>query len=223
MAQIFVAHSGRDADFVNFFTKCFYQTKVDPIFEEFERIFGGERSAPQIQADIDKANAIFVILSKNVESIRHTRDWVVSEAGASKGKDTWVFEPFSQLGSISVIIPFVRHYVLFATTEDWMRYIRMIIKFYDDSHVLPTTLLGTGIGTAADRKYPARGAIVGGIAGFILAKMSKPTQPTGLTITCNNCYSIYSVHIPQGVFRCPVCNVFLEIEEHIAKAPAEGD
>lgn len=209
MAQIFVAHSGRDTELVNFFLRCFYGTNVNPVFEEIERIDRGEVTTSDIEVDIDNSNALFVILTTNVESRPYTRDWVVSEA--ARKKDTWVFELHLQLGNVSVAIPFLRHYVLFRTDEAWMVYIRDIIKSYDDSHVIPTVAVGGGIGGALGG---VRGALIGIGMGKVLSSAATPARPKGIDVICDECSAVYNVHIASdaSTFRCPVCNVFLQLQ-----------
>ena len=118
MAQIFISHSKKDEDFVNFFSKAFEVTKVKPIFEEFEDILRGKTTSFEVIEDIEKSRAIFVILSQNVQNIPHTRDWVVWETGIAKNRDIWIFEPSSQLGRIRVAIPFLRNYVIFIVKNE---------------------------------------------------------------------------------------------------------
>lgn len=222
MAQIFVSHSKRDKDLVDFFSNAFATTKVKAIFEEFEKILTGERTSHSVVQDIENSKALFVVLSQNVHNIPHTRDWVVWETGVAKNKDIWVFEPYSQLGGIAIVIPYLRHYVIFGSTKHWLGYIRRIIESYDDSHTLLTVLLtgltGAEIGAALSEKDKTGGAIVGGIggtiAGLAISDRSKK-RPMGLNIVCVNCRSSYNIHLPQGMdlFRCPVCNNFLKIKK----------
>lgn len=219
MAQIFVSHSQKDEEFKSFFSKVFAGTNVKAIFEEFEKIFKGKITRDDIGRDIEGSRAVFVILSQNVEKIPHTRDWVVCETGIAKNKDVWVFEPYSQYGKISVIVPTLRNYVVFGVSDAWLGYMRRIIESYDDSQTLPTVLvtggLGALVGSALSEDTEA-GAVLGGIGGAILgAMMSDKTKfrPIGIRIECVSCNSIYNVHIPQEMktIRCPVCNKFLEI------------
>ena len=210
MAQIFVSHSGRDKDLVDFFSNIFAGTKVKGVFEEFEKILIGKITSSQVAVDIENSNAIFVILSQNVQNIPHTRDWVVWETGVAKNKDIWVFEPFKQLGSISVVTPYLRHFVIFEINNSYLAYIRKVVESYDDSHVLPTLLLTTGIGALLGK---GEGAVVGALGGLAISDKSKE-RPAGIEIRCSKCSSLYNVHIPQGIdtFRCPVCNAFLRIK-----------
>jgi len=221
MAQIFVSHSAKDKDMVDFFSNAFAGTKVKAVFEEFEKILTGKITPSKVITDIESSNAIFVILSQHVQDIPSTRDWVVWETGVAKNKDIWLFEPYWQFGRISVVIPYLRHYVIFGITNDWLGYIRRIIESYDDSHTLPTVLIagpmGAGIGAALAKKDKAGAAVFGGIVGTIagLAMSDKSKErPVGLNVVCANCRSSYNIHIPDGLnrFRCPVCNTFLEIK-----------
>lgn len=154
-----------------------------------------------------------------MQGIPHTRDWVVWEAGVAKNKDIWVFEPYSQFSTISTVIPCLRHYVLFDTNDEWLGYLRQIIDSYDDSHVLPTTLLasaiGAGLAAAVTEKDKAGGAALGALAGaFVGSILSNKSEkrPVGLQVTCAKCHSSFSIHIPQGMkyFRCPPCNSLLK-------------
>ena len=152
-----------------------------------------------------------------MENIPHTRDWIVWETGVAKNRDIWVFEPYSQLGSISVVIPYLKHYVIFDVNNDaWLGYMRKIIESYDDSHILPTVLLTGGLGALLAEKDKTEGAIWGTLAGLVLCDKTR-NMPMGIGVNCVNCNSSYNLHIPQGVniFRCPVCNQYLKINPNI--------
>ncbi len=211
MAQIFISHSQKDKNLRDFFSNTFAGTKVKAIFEEFEKIFRGGVTSVHIANDIRNSKAVFVILSQNVQGIPHTRDWVVWETGVATNRDIWLFEPYSQFGKISVVTPYLRHYVIFDTNRYWFAYIRRIIESYDDSHVLPTLLVTGGIGAILDENKIG-GAALGTLAGLWISDKSKE-RPTGINVICSNCFSSYNIHIPQGmtIFRCPVCNKYLKI------------
>lgn len=219
MAQIFISHSQKDKDLRSFFSDAFAGTNVKAVFEEFEKILGKEVSSEQIAREIEKSRALFVILSKNVQDIPHTRDWVVWETGVAKNKDIWIFEPYRQFGKISVVTPFLRHYAIFDINDSWLGYIRRIVESYDDSHILGTLLVTGGLGAligsalAEDERDGAiTGGILGGFAGLAMSDKTK-FRPTGLKTVCVSCNSTFAVHIPREMnkIRCPVCNKFLEI------------
>ena len=127
MAQIFISHSRKDEHFRNFFSKAFAGTRVKAIFEELEKIYRGFTNSLSVAKAIKDSKAVFIILSRNVQNIYFTRDWIVWEAGVAINKDIWVFEPYSQFGEISVVIPYVRHYVL-DTNDYYLRFIYNIIS-----------------------------------------------------------------------------------------------
>lgn len=213
MAQIFISHSQKDKNLRDFFSNAFAGTKVKAIFEEFEKILRGGITSVHIANDIKDSKAVFVISSQNVQGVPHTRDWVVWETGVATNRDIWLFEPYSQFGRISIVIPYLRHYVIFDTNNAWLAYIRKIIESYDDSHVLPTFLVAGGISAALAEKDKIESAILGGLAGLTIYDKSKE-RPTGINVICPNCSSSYNIHVPQGmtIFRCPVCNKYLEIK-----------
>lgn len=152
MAQIFISHSSKDRQSVDFLSKAFASTKVKGVFEEFEAILKGPANAERIAQDIRESNAVFVLLGLNVEALRHTRDWVGWENGFAAAearktnKDIWVLEPISEMDGLTVVIPYLRHYVCFnPTDEHWQGYLTQIIESYDDSHFLKAALVG-GVG-----------------------------------------------------------------------------
>ena len=77
MAQIFISHSKQDTDITHFFMEAFVGTKVKPRFEEFEKEVPTGVNAKKIETDIQASNALFVLLSENVQNLSHTRDWVI--------------------------------------------------------------------------------------------------------------------------------------------------
>lgn len=209
MAQIFVSHSQRDKDIVHFLLEAFAGTKVKPHLEELEKKIPSGVTAEKIIKDIRESNAIFVLLSENVEHLKHTRDWINWECGTANNKDIWVFEPAETLGKVRVVVPRFNHYVLFENTNEWREYLRSAIESYDDSHVIPVLSAATATGAAIHQKDPGAGAMVGfgvGLAGLILKDMTKPS--VGIDVRCPMCSSNYKIH-RYGVFRCAACNADL--------------
>lgn len=211
MAQIFVSHSQKDKEIIHFFLEAFAGTKVKPHLEEFEKELPTGVTAQKIDRDIRVSNAIFVLLSENVERLQHTRDWINWECGTARNKAVWVFEPTQTLGQVSVLIPRINHYVLYEKTEEWRKYLREIIDSYDDSHVLTTLSATTFGGAAVVKNDPGSGAAMGFLAGLgalVLKDMTK--SQFGVEVRCWKCSSNYRAH-RFGRFRCPVCNSFSEL------------
>jgi hypothetical protein len=186
-------------------------TNVRAIFEELEKTPPLGVTADKIENDIKASNALFVLLSENVEELQHTRDWVTWECGRAVNKEVWVFEPAASHGKISIAVPKVNHYVIYEETEEWRVYIRSIIENYDDSKVLPTLLATATTGAAINDKDRVDGAIGGlavGVLGLLLQAATKPSL--GFEMRCYNCWSVYRLHKGNtGEFRCPVCNAKL--------------
>ena len=156
---------------------------------------------------------MFVLVTRNVHALPHTRDWVVWECGVASNKDVWVLEPTSDLGEVTIITPVLHDYVLFEPSDSWFAYLRSVMESYDDSHVLGTVLVTAGIGALLGK---GGGAAVGAAAGLALANSNSKSRPPGQPTTCGkpNCASTYSVHLAQGQrrFRCSVCNSALELQ-----------
>lgn len=210
MAQIFISHSARDTVLVNYFSRLGARTRVRLVFEELEKLIPTTINAERIRHDIAASNAMFLLLSRHVETIPHTRDWILWESGVGHNKDIWVFESLADaVLPLSVVTPFLRHYVVFEPSGDvHFSYLAAVLDSYDDSHVLGTMLATGTLGAA----FGPAGALVGGLAGAVMSNRSR-NRPPGLQITCFQCSSSYSVHLPDGMqaFRCPACNTPLSL------------
>jgi hypothetical protein len=214
VAQIFISHSSRDGELVDFFARAFAPTKVRAIYEEFEAINAGPATTQRIVGHIAQSNAVFVVLGRNVEQLRHTRDWVGFENGVAASsalqanKDVWVFETTADTDSLSVVIPRLRHYVCFDHKDERSQaYLTQIINSYDDSHVL-TAMAVAGLAGVAATKKP-EGAVFGIGAGLVLAIISQQSRPEGVRVRCCRCDSLYNAHLAAPLMRCPVCNTRL--------------
>jgi len=212
MAQIFVSHSGKDKDLVDFLSRAFATTQVRGVFKEFDAITDGPANAPGIIADIRASSAFFILLSKNVEDRRHTRDWVGWESGAmamaafQNNKDVWVLESITEAPYLSVVVPHLRHYVCFNPVDPyWQAYLTKVITSYDDSHLLKAASAGAAAGAVLAEESAGVGAIVGAGAALLLAAISS-NRPSGILFQCPHCSSVYSVHLSAQWLRCPVCN-----------------
>ena len=206
MAQIFISHSKLDKEFIHFFLEAFAGTRVKPHLEELEEELPSGINAQRIERDVQASNAVFVLLSENVEGLKHTRDWINWECGTAFNKPIWVFEPIEASEKITIIIPHLNHYALFEKNEEWRKYLRLIIESYDDSNVLPTLSVAAGSGALLNEKDRWSGGVWGfgvGLVGLLLKNLSNPSF--GISIQCWNCNSNYKIH-HKGFFRCPVCN-----------------
>jgi hypothetical protein len=212
MAQIFISHSAKDKELINFLSNAGASTKVKLVFEEFEKLVVGPVGSDKIKQDIHSSNAVFIVLSRNVDQTPYTRDWVVWESGiaSSSNKDVWIIEEAPEIGQLSIVIPHLRHFVILLRNDNFLSYMIKILESYDDSHVLGTIAAGAGAGAFLG----GAGALVGAVAGLIMSDKTK-NRPTGITIKCVQCSSSYQLHYPEGLqyFRCPVCNLSLRFNQ----------
>lgn len=206
MAQIFISHSKKDKDIIHFFLEAFAGTKVKPHLEELEKEAPSGITAQKIEKDIQASNAVFVLLSENVENLKHTRDWVTWECGIAINKPVWIFEPHESLGRVAIVVPHFSHYALFQLTDEWRKYLRCIIESYDDSHVLETLAVPTAGGALINERDRLSGAAVGFGVGLLTLVVQNASRPSfGIEIKCGKCNSNYKIH-QYGNFRCAICN-----------------
>ena len=188
--------------------QAFAGTRVRGVYKEFDGCAGKIVTGSEVLGDVVAANALFVLLGDYVQSLAHTRDWVAMEAGAARGQHVWVFEAPQVAGRMDVAIPGVNHYMVFDPTNcRHIRYVSRVIASYDDSHVLPTVVVGAGLGAAVGR---GQGAVVGAIGSALLSGLIHD-RPAGRDVVCAACHGRYSVHPPEEMarWRCPVCNTVL--------------
>jgi hypothetical protein len=193
---------------------AFSSTQVRAIFEEFEAMRRGSADTARIENDIRQSHAVFIVLGKNVEVLKHTRDWVGFEVGYAArdawetNKDIWVLEPITEADGLSVVIPHLRHYVCFNPADvGWQAYLTQIIASYDDSHFLKAMSGGAVLGAAlAPREEVLGGIAVGAFSGMLLATLGSSTRPAGGSFQCPKCLYVYGVHLCTNWLRCPRCN-----------------
>jgi hypothetical protein len=204
MSQIFISHSARDEGLKNFFNKAFATSAVNAKYEEIEQLYNGTITTQQIEQDITFSSAVFVLLSRNVDSLPHTRDWIGHEVGFSKGthggnKDVWVFEHIADAGQLTKVIPNFDHYVIYDTSDTALVYLKAIVESYDDGRVLRNIAVGTGLGAMLGKP------LIGAGASLIYSNLSTG-RPTGIEIICA-CSLKYRIHLPEQLtkYRCPKC------------------
>ena len=143
--QIFVSHSQDDENLKGYFNKIFASSPVKAVYEEYEQLISGDVTVEKIKQDIDTSNAVFVLLSENVERKPHTRDWIAFEAGyaCAKRKEVWVFEPADEFGKLSFITPGLSHYIPIYLDDNYFPYLRRIIDSYKDDESSKSRPKGT--------------------------------------------------------------------------------
>lgn len=211
MAQIFISHSAQDQELKNFFNQAFATSSVNAKYEEIEQLYKGVITTQDVQNDIRNSTAVFVLLSHNVDTLDHTRDWVGYEVGYAKGaqganKDVWVFEHVNDVGHLTKVIPNFDHYVVYDTSDTALVYMKRIVESYNDLRVLRNTALGATSGAALVQENRLGGAVALGLASLIYSTLTTD-RPQGIEVTCR-CGLKYQIHVPENfvTYRCTKCN-----------------
>jgi hypothetical protein len=122
VTSVFVSHSRRDKDIVNYFSQVFARTKLEAQLMELEDIvnkYQGLEIANKIRND---TSAVIVLLGESLlhhkrsaaafrrSWVNHTRNWISFEIGVAAGcrKPVWVFEGITR--PIKFPIPFLTDY-----------------------------------------------------------------------------------------------------------------
>jgi hypothetical protein len=229
MTSVFVSHSQYDTPYLDFLNRAFATTNIVAKYEEIEAI-ESQRTGAGTKSDIENARAIFVLLTENVENMRHTRDWIAWECGVGSGKQVWVFEPPEASSVVSVVIPRIDHYVAFQQTDAWLAYLRGLLKemkasgFRDASTAIGAgSLAGAGyvaLPILAPVLVPlaAAAAVIGWkkremLGNMIKARMERMAETErarsirSYFFICGKCRTSYNVHREAAcTIRCPICN-----------------
>lgn len=203
VSRIFISHSQRDERIKDLFLRAFRGTGVTDVYREYEDAPPTGVKAEDITRDIEFSSAVFVLLGETVESLPHTRDWILFECGvaAAKQKSVWVFEPYDSFGKITTAIPRFDHYIRFNENDVWRQYIHQIVASHNDNPMLARTglsLLGAWL-----FGWPVA------IGIFLLSHgiLKAPERPAGYSTRCPTCQRIFIAHLPYegDAFRCPNC------------------
>lgn len=134
--KIFLSHSKDDTN-INFFHKVVSGIRTELIAVELEDI--KVPPGKYIQDRINKSDALFISLSKPLERLSYTRNWVSYEIGLAanrskpsfrrtnqrRGIDIFVFEPFGS--KIDFPIPYFDFYLKYKNDDYWIKYIRTLL------------------------------------------------------------------------------------------------
>ena len=132
---VFVSHSRYDPN-LDFFHKIFSGLQTESVWMEFEDI-----SPPPflfIRDNVNKSDALFVLLSKYLVDRQHTNNWVSFEVGLAAnrekcnvipgiaqrelGLDVWVFEPVDE--DIGFAVPYCTYYMRYKPTVEALKWLR---------------------------------------------------------------------------------------------------
>jgi hypothetical protein len=194
MAKIFISHSQHDTEINLFFSQIFNQTKVEPVYEEFEQDY-----APpgwmKIRKDLWESKCAFLTFGSQCRNSPYTEHWIAFETGLACGwgKRVWVFEKFDEL--IDFPLPYFTDYMMCDTAPrgEWFSFIKAIIESYDDT-LVPLIPCVPPLGISL---------------GFRPSQQAKSLQqPPGHKVECPNpdCRFFFRVHNRGGIdLKCPGC------------------
>ena len=210
MRQILILDSLEDQRFRTFFEKVFFSVGVGTVWKNYEGIGTGNRAWAEMNKEVGSSDALFLILSGEVQRLSGAPDWVFGEPGFAAGKDVWVFEHCEDLMRLSIRTPALRNYVAFYITNAWTDYIVKIAEGFEENPAprppLPEAKLGP-------LPAPGAGSFFEASTGLALYDFST-SRPTGFKTACPHCSGSYAVHLPSDmeVLRCPACGSFFEIK-----------
>ena len=143
MAQIFISHSKKDEDIRTYFDSIFAGTKVRAVRMEFEDL--RDRPSRQIWSEIQKSDALFVLLGPNLSFSNFTENWIGFEVGIATAleKSIWVMERLGD--AINFPIPYLTDYLIYdPNNKTHTKYIKHTINQFTFIPILRN--FGQGIG-----------------------------------------------------------------------------
>ncbi len=181
--QIFVSHSQYDKEIRRDFSEIFAIAGIMPKYMEFEKIF--PPAWKKIKEQIQRSEAVFLLLGPNIRKSYFTENWVAFEVGiaCAFNKEVWVFEPMNL--KIDFPIPYVTDYMPYDFgIQEHFDYIRTVMESY--RNIIPLLPLG-------------------------VEGRNKRHVPTGIVTDCThaNCQLKFHLHADIPNLYCPSCRQFI--------------
>lgn len=109
--QIFISHSAKDREIINFFTKKFDDTGVKPVLMEYEKWSrSGKPNWMWIKDELKKSKALFLLLTKNIVKKEQTQNWVAFEIGVAAASEPPIPVYVFKEQKVDFAVPYVNHY-----------------------------------------------------------------------------------------------------------------
>ncbi|MBA7501459.1 hypothetical protein ES706_00029 [subsurface metagenome] len=215
MTSIFISHSQKDVETLNYFNNLFGGTLIKAIRAEFERYERPPWTA--IKNWVNESSAVFLLLGPNLRGSIFTSNWVSFEVGLAcqARKSVWIFEQVKE--PVDFPVPYLTNYMLYdpASRVSFER-IQEIVQSYDSTPQLAGAALGALLGAAfvavvAGKKGTIPGAFIGGVIG---ASLTRKTS-YGIQIKCphDDCGISFMLHTKVDNFLCPTCRRAIYIKE----------
>lgn len=182
--EAFLSHSRKDKELVNRIYKACSRAKINANIAEFENIGTTRLNAEDIAKMIHRSRLFLLFITRNVTDSLYTQNWVNFELGCAYGaktrpapvlKDIYVFEPFDQ---IKFPIPYLDYYVLIDPYQEphW--------HFVEDI-------------LSEEKVYWSR--------LFPLLWDQRPSDRVGISVSCRECGSAYTMLSRAEKWLCPTC------------------
>jgi TIR domain len=109
--QIFVSHSAKDSEIVNYFIDKFDDTGIKPVRMEYEK--WSRKGRPNwiwIKDEIQGSKALFLILTRNIIKKEYTQNWIAFEIGVAAMCDPQVPVFVFREEDVDFPVPYLDHY-----------------------------------------------------------------------------------------------------------------
>ena len=182
--EAFLSHSKKDTNLVNRIYKTCSRANIKPNIAEFEKLGTRRLTAEDIVRMIHRSRLFLLFITQNVTDSIYTQNWVNFELGCAYGaktrpaavlKDIYVFEPFDQ---IRFPVPYLDYYVLIDPNQEphW--------DFIEDT-------------LSEERIFWSR--------LFPLLWEERPSDRMGISVSCRECGSAYTLLSRTEKLLCPTC------------------
>jgi hypothetical protein len=184
--QIFFSHSGKDREIVDAILKSFDGTGVRPLLMEdvqYDVQLNEEANWRWIRRQIQKSEALFVILSKGLIAREHTQNWVAYEIGVAAGceppKPVFVITG----EKVEFPVPYLNHFFPYS-----------IANRPEGLRQVPEAVWNRNVD------------------GLMKKYIENPhlTDKAG-RVRCKTCRTEFYFHGSSRCFRCPCCNAQIEV------------
>lgn len=187
LLPIFISHSGRDRDMLAGVLEAFDYYNRDAKKKRPYIIMNSERLSKsqepnwlQVKKEIERSDALILVLSKGVTNREYTQNWVAFEVGIAAGCKPPRPVIAIQAAKVRIPIPYVTHY-------------------YSYSNTLPPSNLKDKSNWAGQ---------FNSILAELLADVNfKSEYPK---VRCAVCKSEYHYHGPERLIKCPCCPCIIQ-------------
>ena len=123
-SKVFISHSKRGPN-LGFFQSLFAMLRIESTWIELEDVV--PPSSVYIREQVNKSDAVFVLLSQPLTELPHTNNWVAFEVGlaancGARGLDVWVFELLDE--HVDFAVPYFTHYMRYRVGRNALTWLR---------------------------------------------------------------------------------------------------